>query len=1113
MTIKHARLLPLIAGLLLSCSATAAVTYTDNFSGKSSTLNWKALDYACLTAGDGSGSIKACANTPDNGKSGALRLTPAEGNKTGAILSDFTFPKDQGLQVTFTTYTYGGNSGGSAGNGADGITFFLTDGTKNVPTTAGGLGGSLGYSCSNLNPKYEGLADAYLGLGIDEFGNYLNNGDNTNTGWINTNKAGADTTHGTNSFSNGVLQYQPQRIGLRGAGNTTWAWLKSQNPDYYSGTVVQSKVTDACKNGKYVSTGTDASKNLKDITYNYNAVPGGYRVLPGTAGTLIANESAGVTRGTATPITYRLQISPAGYLNFAYSYNNGTYTQVLANRLITDNNPKLPDSFRFGFSAGTGGSTNVHEITCFSASPLQSNASAGSNAVQSGQVRAGTQIYLASYTADNWWGSLVAQTVGVDDVTKQVTIDTRSNWNASCNLTGGSCPNLKPNANGTAAPDPAAQKWNNKRELLTSGVGANQGTPFRWKGGKSTLSDAQKAVLDNGDGQGEARLEWLRGNRDQEQLGPNSGALRNRTGVLGDIIDSGPTWVGAPVPNAYPNAFIDNINGATTNPENSAGATPYSTFVSDNVGRTNVVYVGANDGFMHGFRAGAYDVNGNFVAGNNDGRELIGFLPAGVLTAPVQPPSPQPPVIPPIAELTAPTYSHRYLVDATPGVGDLFYGNAWHTWLVSGVGSEGSEIFALDITDPAQFDEKNADTVVLGDWTNATLTNLGKSVGTPIIQRLHNGKWAIIFGSGLSTTQNAGVYLGVVDPISGAITFQFLDTGIKSGGIAYVTSADLDGDRITDYLYAGDLQGNLFRFDLTNANSTQWSLANARRTVFAAGAGQPISTAPTVAVVRTGTEPNAVSRVIVYFGTGKKTLATGNSGDIYATGVQSFYGIWDWDFATWNSKAAAKNQFASLPSPQTVSRTKLLSQAVVTTLTDADSLSYRTLPTDKKVCWTGSTDCANGTNTQYGWYFDLPGDPQPTNANVHAREQIIYNPTIIGGAVVVNTAIPPVIDALKCNPGLQTGFTMAFDPASGGGVVSTSGQGFLPNPNGSFDKQGDGSVVGGIGLDGVGTATPVTSGGQTYIISQTVKGSAALKKVNPPTTQNPVRVSWREIRN
>src|SRR5450830_1474774 len=184
---RWSRCLPLFLGCsMLWLSAQAQnQTIQDNFTGATASQNWQVFDGACLTAGNGTGSIPACygnsyysSNTlvggqsgllPDPVGSGALRFTNNYYFQTGAILSNFTFPSGSGLSVTFSTVTYGGT-------GADGIGFFLMDGALN-PSAVGGSGGSLGYSCSNTNGKMDGLVGAYIGLGIDEYGNFLNAGD------------------------------------------------------------------------------------------------------------------------------------------------------------------------------------------------------------------------------------------------------------------------------------------------------------------------------------------------------------------------------------------------------------------------------------------------------------------------------------------------------------------------------------------------------------------------------------------------------------------------------------------------------------------------------------------------------------------------------------------------------------------------------------------------------------------------------------------------------------------------------------------------------------------------------------------------------------------------
>ena len=171
------------------------------------------------------------ASSPANPVGGALRFTngaPYGLQERGAIVSTNAYSTGAGIQVTFKTVTYGGT-------GADGISFYLMDGCApvqgaNIPAGCaanpnpiypasspyvpgtGATGGSLAYDCTNnngpskgFNLTYDGLTGAYLGLGIDEYGNFLNQGDN-----------GYDAT-GIGAFAG--------RIGLRGAGSISWTSL------------------------------------------------------------------------------------------------------------------------------------------------------------------------------------------------------------------------------------------------------------------------------------------------------------------------------------------------------------------------------------------------------------------------------------------------------------------------------------------------------------------------------------------------------------------------------------------------------------------------------------------------------------------------------------------------------------------------------------------------------------------------------------------------------------------------------------------------------------------------------------------------------------------------
>jgi len=1161
----------LACGLLVLGAAHAQTKYVDNFSGVKTQLPWTAFGTngccqtyspsptptvpaafapACLTAsGDDPdnpgtyGGIPQCSGTKlaykhsnanitqqtlqtnDPAGFGALRLTPAIRYQTGAILSNFTFPTKQGVEITFTTYTYNGTNDGTASNGADGIVFMLTDGTAPMPTGIGAAGGPLGYTCSTTG--IEGMANAYLGLGIDEYGNFLNAGSHAtkdaSAGILNTNNTrytmgaalGTNTWKATGYNNDPAVQsnlqdsqgpqFQPMRIGLRGAGNLTWAWLKSKSTYYNDALPSATKTTyiqNACRSGTYI----DSAGKSQPIPYNYKSIPGGYYVLNNSqliasnSGQTRVNSTSGASNSAVFPITYKLRISPSGLLNFAFSYNNGAYQQVLANRQIAADNGPLPELLRFGFAASTGGSDNVHEITCFQVTPTISNSSAGGNTT-SGRVQIGSQIYLASYnTNDNDWLGTVQAVPVVTDGT-DLSLSPTPNWDANCVLTGGACASTNTgkgttNADGSSyepQPQPAGSPTNTAaRVLLTFNPSTGKGVPFLF----DSLDTAASTALGADATTRTAAVAWLRGDRSNEQLwGSTPGNLRARTGVLGDIINSSPTWVGPPQPGAYPNVFKDALYPAATAPESA-----YSAYAASAARRQAVVYAGSNDGFLHGFRTGA--INAVADSSGNDGQEVLGFMPSGQLLKYA-------------AGLTRPAFTHNYLVDATPGVGDLYYGGEWHTWLVGGVGSTGQEIYALDITDPSRFTENNAGALVIGDWT-ASATQLSKlncTVGTPAIVRLHNGRWGIIFGNGLpdlnstttncrqktGTTYTAGIYIGLIDPDTGAVSFSnvgssgtggFLDTlngtSATPNGIAEISAVDADGDGIVDYVYGGDLRGNVWRFDLTAATPSGWKVSTyggtSAKPLFTAANSQPITAAPIVASVPS----TGGARMMVYFGTGRLTPMSATSGATYATGQQAFYGIWDWDWPA----SLWKTSFVGLsPAPATVTTASLQQQTLTQNTATVRTLSANT------VCWADKSACAN--SRKYGWYFNLPT----------TGEQIIYNPTVVEAAIVVDTAIPPVTSTQVCAQGKQqTGWTMAFDPETGGARFA----------NGFFKIKDPTSnvvtVTDGVHLDAVGTPTVLRYHGRTWIAAQTVSGAPALVEVNKPTLDTGRRVSWRELR-
>ncbi len=680
---------------------------------------------------------------------GALRFTngsPFGNQERGAIVSTNAYPTTAGIQVTFKTVTYGGS-------GADGMSFYLMDGCVplagaigpqvstsvtpappppcttspiyypggasypgTLPTVPaiGATGGSLAYTCSNTNGPgsgsgvtYDGLTGAYLGLGIDEYGNFLNQSDNTAAGY----------------------GFQPGRIGLRGAGSISWPALNhaygtappnpgSSSKPYYPASLSaanqQAAIQKTCSSGhlwNYANAGspTDAGPATLANTVNtagildYAPIPNAYLVLP--SGHPLYNGSA-TKRSQATPIFYNLQITSDGYLSLSYAYNGGSYQPVISNQSISASNGPLPAYVRFGFAGSTGGATNVHEILCFKSAPaVQSASSAGVNEKQSAKVETGTFAYFAYYDQNNWVGRVTANSLSTDS-SGNVTLASTPTWDASCVLTG--IPTGQTCSTGVAGP--AAAMAPASRVILSyNGVGVG----FEW----GSLSTAQQAALTFGEAANTTpyELNYLRGDRTNElttagtcpagslldtSSPANKICFRARTSVLADIVDSSPTWVGPPQ-SPYTATWQDKLYPTTDTMLENSGTENYLAFQAAQGGRPNVVYVGSNDGMMHGFRSGSFLSDGTFSTATtpNDGQEVLAYVPGSLLLSASNNNNPACTLLTPTGSVvqnihgvtpanastsaaaclttaldySSPHYGHNFFVDATPGTGDLFY--------------------------------------------------------------------------------------------------------------------------------------------------------------------------------------------------------------------------------------------------------------------------------------------------------------------------------------------------------------------------------------------------------------------------------------------------------
>ncbi len=599
----------------------------------------------------------------------------------------------------------------------------------------------------------------------------------------------------------------------------------------------------------------------------------------------------------------------------------------------------------------------------------------------------------------------------------------------------------------------ASGGWNTNRVILTSD--GPLGVPFRW----GSLNASQQAALNKNalgvtDGFGPQRLDYLRGDASKESVAPYNFRTRTKGFKLGDIVHSAPAFVGAP-PFLYP----DTIEAA-----------PYSAFRINQNGRPAMVYVGANDGMVHGFDA-------------ETGEERLAYVPTRIYGT--------------LSLLTDPAYAHRYYVDGAATPGDAFYAGAWHTILVGTLGAGGQGIFALDITDPTAFTEANADGIALWEFTDANDPDLGYTFGEATIAKMHNGKWAVILGNGYNNSQSDGApsaaghaVLYILDVQTGALikkistqrgTAQSSD-GTTPNGLAAPAVVDVDSDHIADFVYAGDLQGNLWKFDLRDSSPANWRVAQASgptpQPLFtatdAAGVPQPITVRPEV-----GNHPDGLNGFLVYFGTGKY-LETGDNSTAPPQQVQSFYGIWD-------QKGTATGIHTK------VDKNDLQTQTIGTAIFNGNTV--RTVSDNPINAW------GTAIGEFMGWRVDLP----------ETAEKAVSNPTLRTGRIIFTTLVP---SDSPCGVG-GTGWLMELNFRHGGppdfSVFDLNGDGVFN----AADTTGSQIIVGinpGLGIMPQPVLLDDPGHNRELKIATGTAGDVA-GIANNPGPQNPTsgRRSWRQV--
>ncbi|ESS74050.1 neisseria PilC domain-containing protein [Methyloglobulus morosus KoM1] len=421
------------------------------------------------------------------------------------------------------------------------------------------------------------------------------------------------------------------------------------------------------------------------------------------------------------------------------------------------------------------------------------------------------------------------------------------------------------------------------------------------------------------------------------------------------------------------------------------------------------------------------------VVGPDEGKEVFAYVPNAVISKE-------------LASLGDKNYSHQYFVDGVTQYNDVFYNGGWHSVLVGATGggattevggangTGGKGVFALDVSHADSFSASD----VLWEFTSRNNSDLGYTIPVPIIARMANGHWAAIVANGYNSGGGKAA-LFIIDiqtgtPIQtgGCATppcQAIIAESAGSNGLSSPTAVDVSGDGITDYIYAGDLKGNMWKFDVTNTDPANWGVAYSSSqaspspmfvALDGASVRQPITSKPAVSKAK-ATDQH--SGVMVYFGTGKY-FEDGDHAVPSDPQVQSIYGIWDKcdksSASNCNGVVSGRSALQQQSIIAETSGTTTLSDGTTTTTADQSvrvtskcEVAYgSTVPT------TLTTPCTNSIN-RLGWFMDLV---QPPNGTKQA-ERVVSTPIIRNTAVVFVTLIPT---NATCEPS-GTGWVMELD--------------------------------------------------------------------------------------